>query len=177
MHKPRAEQGYPIGVIRVNVPEAGPDGIWRGGFRQELRGSPVPSSYGSFGLDMTIFRDLSVSALLEYSIGAQLLNQWRARRQVNAFGFRNREAGSLETTYPVYPEIGESLIRNPLTNDAIYPRDPQSVSLLIDGSWIKLRENKPALSCTTLTVQQFVCRGDTFSISQKPNCAAGSPRS
>ena len=136
----RAEQGYPIGVLRVNVPTPGADGVWRGGFVQELRGSPVPTSYGSFGVDMTIFRDLSVSALLEYSIGAQLLNQWRARRQVNAFGFRNREAGSLETTYPVYPEIGESLIRNPLNNDAIYPRDPQSVSLLIDGSWVKLRE-------------------------------------
>ncbi|MCS7013477.1 MAG: carboxypeptidase-like regulatory domain-containing protein [Chloroherpetonaceae bacterium] len=136
----RAEQGYPIGVLRVNVPRPDPDGVWRGSFDLDLRGSPVPSSFGAFGLDMTIFRDLSVSALVEYALGAQLLNQWRARRQVNAFGFRVVEAGSGETTYPVYPEIGESLIRNPLTNNAIYPRDPQSVSLLVDGSWVKFRE-------------------------------------
>ncbi len=136
----RLEENQPVGVIRVNVPRADADGIWRGGSNIALQGSALPTDFGSFGFDMTIMRDLSVTALAEFSLGSQLLNQWRSRRQVNAFGFRQIEAGNGQTSYPVYPEIGATFIRNPLTNNAIYNRDPQSQSLLMSGDWMKIRE-------------------------------------
>ncbi len=147
----RVELNQPVGAIRVNVPRPDADGVWRGGFDQIIAGNPTPSTYGSFGFDMTLFKDLTISAIGEFSLGHQLLNQWRARRQVNVAGTgtlingvpsgrRYSEPGNGETVYLVYQDIARDMIRNPITNNLLYVRDPASTSLLTNADWVKIRE-------------------------------------
>lgn len=70
----RIEEGQPIGVFRLNVPR--PD---RGAGEYDANlvnhgKSPTPKHTGSVSATLTLFRDLRINALADYSYGAYILN-------------------------------------------------------------------------------------------------------
>lgn len=64
----RVEEGYPIGVFRVNVPDG------NGGFNEVLSGTPMPESTGSFGLTARIYKNLTIRGFAEFATGHQFIN-------------------------------------------------------------------------------------------------------
>jgi outer membrane cobalamin receptor len=139
----RLEEGYPVGVFRVNVPipdSTGPNAGQLRGLVQSnvLMGSPLPSLTGSVGFDVTLFKNLTLSIFGEFATGHQVLNQARSRRIVNALAFREINNGI--TTYPVYPDAAALIPKNETTGAPFYDRNTASRYLLQDADWFKLRE-------------------------------------
>ncbi len=70
----RVEEGKPIGIFRLNVPR--PD-LGAGQFDANVldpEKQPTPKYTGSFALGVTLFRDLRLNALAEFSYGGWVLN-------------------------------------------------------------------------------------------------------
>jgi len=124
----RVEQGRPIGVIRVNVPRLEADGTYRGNYDEQFLGNPLPKQTGSVGLDMVVFKNLSITAFGEFAMGHQILNQSLSRQIVNGLNVPG-----------VYPDAVAKL---PASADPARPynRNTASSVLLESGDWIKLRE-------------------------------------
>lgn len=67
----RIEEGYPIGVFRLNVPTGG------GAFNANVldrKYSPTPKYTGSISTSVTLFRDIRITAVGDYAYGHYVLN-------------------------------------------------------------------------------------------------------
>ena len=106
----RVEEGYPVGVFQVNIPTG------NGTFKSALVGNPLPTSFGSFALNFTIYKNLTISSLTEFAFGHQFVNLKKVMRYFN---------GTPETQ-DVVPEG--------------YSFQSASSVWLEDADWIKLRE-------------------------------------
>ncbi|HPN36937.1 MAG TPA: TonB-dependent receptor [Melioribacteraceae bacterium] len=106
----RVEEGYPVGVFQVNVPTG--DGT----YKTELVGNPLPTNFGSFSLNLTLFKNLTISALTEFAFGHQFVNLKNVLRYFNG----------TEDTQTIVPDG--------------YSFQTASNVWLEDADWIKLRE-------------------------------------
>jgi TonB-dependent starch-binding outer membrane protein SusC len=79
----RVEEGYPLGVFRVNVPVKDADGNFTGDYEQKLLGTPLPKQSGSFSFNVTLFRNLTISSLTEFAFGHQVVNLKKTLRYFN----------------------------------------------------------------------------------------------
>jgi len=79
----RVEEGYPLGVFRVNVPIKDASGNYTGRSETKLLGNPMPKQSGSFSLNFTLFKDLYISGLMEYALGHQVVNLKKTLRYFN----------------------------------------------------------------------------------------------
>ncbi len=120
----RVELGRPVGIFRVDVPRLEADGTYKGNSDQVLMGTPLPTRTGSFSFDLTLWKDLSISSLLEFATGNDVLNQSLSRRIING------------TVYP------DELALLPVSTDPAkpYTRNTASSILIQNGAWWKLRE-------------------------------------
>lgn len=124
----RVEEGRPIGVIRVNVPRLEADGTYRGNYDERFLGNPLPKQTGSVGIDIVLFKNLSITGFGEFAFGHQILNQSLSRQIVNGLNVPG-----------LYPEAVAKL---PVSADPARPynRNTASSVLLESGDWMKLRE-------------------------------------
>lgn len=70
----RVEEGYPIGIFRINVPTPEKGAGTYDANVLDPEKQPTPKYTGSFGLSATLFRDLRVNVLADYSYGGWVLN-------------------------------------------------------------------------------------------------------
>lgn len=112
----RVEEGHPVGTFRVNTPVPDADGNYTGDFVTELVGSPMPKQFGSVSLSITLFKDLTISALTEYAFGHKMVNLKKTLRYFNG----------TEDAADVIPDG--------------YNWQSASALWLEDADWIKLRE-------------------------------------
>lgn len=70
----RVEEGYPVGVFQVNIPTGD------GNYQKALVGNPLPTSFGSFSINLTLYKNLTLSALAEYAFGHQFVNMKKLQR-------------------------------------------------------------------------------------------------
>ncbi|MCX6132518.1 MAG: TonB-dependent receptor [Ignavibacteriales bacterium] len=124
----RVEEGKEVGIIRVSKPRLEADGVYRGKFDTVYVGSPVPKNTISFGADVTIFKDLTISGLFEGAWGHFILNQSLSRRIVN--GLANPALYPTETALVPKVEAGSTP----------YNRNSASAVLVEPGDWFKIRE-------------------------------------
>lgn len=131
----RVEEGYPVGVFRVNVPIADADGNFTGAFEEQLTGTPMPKQFGSFGINISLFQDLSISALAEYAFGHKFVNLKKTLRFFSG----------VEDVQEVVPDG--------------YTWQTASTVWMEDADWIKVRE----IAVIYRVPQDFV-RGLTMSL-------------
>jgi TonB-dependent starch-binding outer membrane protein SusC len=124
----RVEEGKQVGIIRVSKPRLEADGTYRGNVDTVYVGSPVPKYTVSFGLDVTLFKDLTISGLLEGAWGNYILNQSLSRRIVN--GLAN----------PALYQKEVALIPVVVPGSTPYNRNTASSVLVQPGDWFKIRE-------------------------------------
>ena len=105
-----------MGVFRVNVPVKDANGNFTGMSEQKLFGNPLPKQTGTFSLNVTLFKDLYITGLLEYAFGHQVVNLKKTLRYFNG---------------------------TPDAENAVpdgYSFESASIVWLEDADWIKLRE-------------------------------------
>ena len=124
----RVEEGKEVGIIRVSKPRLEADGTYRGNVDTVYVGSPVPKYTVSFGLDVTLFKDLTISGLMEGAWGNFILNQSLSRRIVN--GLAN----------PALYQNEVALIPVVAPGSTPYNRNTASSVLVQPGDWFKIRE-------------------------------------
>ncbi|MCE1189907.1 MAG: TonB-dependent receptor, partial [Ignavibacteria bacterium] len=112
----RIEEGHPIGTFRVNVPVADADGVYRGKYTTQLMGTPYPKQQGSLSINMTLFNNLTLTALAEYAFGHQVVNLKKTLRYFNGA-----------------PDAVAAVVDG-------YNFQTDSKAWLEDADWIKLRE-------------------------------------
>jgi len=112
----RVEEGYPLGVFRVNVPIKDADGNYTGDYETKLFGNALPEQSGTFSLNITLFKDINISGLLEYAFGHQIVNLKKTLRYFNG----------AEDAANVVPDG--------------YSFESASIVWLEDADWIKIRE-------------------------------------
>lgn len=135
----RVREGSPVGIIQANQPRIESDGTFKGNFDPVYIGGPTPTKIASLGIEMVLFKDLTISALAEGAFGHYLLNQSYSRRIVNA----------LSALVGNVPGTGTGLYSDIFTrlnwpvnvaNGQYYPRNNASAYMIERGDWIKLRE-------------------------------------
>jgi TonB-dependent SusC/RagA subfamily outer membrane receptor len=135
----QVKQGYAIGTIMAFQPRIESDGTFKGNTDAIYIGGPTPKQTASIGIDIVLFKDLSISALAEGAFGHYVLNQGEARRFVNA----------LSATKSNMPGTGSGLYADIFTmlnwpinaaNGQYIPRNNASAYLIERGDFIKLRE-------------------------------------
>ncbi|HWP82962.1 MAG TPA: TonB-dependent receptor [Bacteroidota bacterium] len=130
----RVEVGKPVGIIRANKPrlEVVDPATGRMGYRgnsdEVFIGSPFPTRTISASAEVTLFRDLTLSGLLEGAWGHYVLNQTISRRMVNALSNPNLYQYVLARIPQVEP------------GSTPYNRNTASAVLVEPGDWFKLRE-------------------------------------
>ncbi|HTY37665.1 MAG TPA: TonB-dependent receptor [Bacteroidota bacterium] len=124
----RVEEGKEVGIIRVSKPHLESDGTYRGRVDTVYVGSPVPKNTVSFGADITILKDITISGLFEGAWGNYILNQSLSRRIVN--GLAN----------PALYQKEASLIPVVAPGSTPYNRNTASSVLVEPGDWFKIRE-------------------------------------
>jgi len=112
----RVEEGYPLGIFRVNVPLKDAEGNYTGEYETRLEGNPIPKQYGSFSFDLTLFKNLTISSLTEFAFGQKFVNLKKTLRYFN----------STEDAAELVPEG--------------YNFETASSVWVEDGDWIKIRE-------------------------------------
>ncbi len=112
----RVEEGHPLGVFRVNVPIQNADGTYTGTYETKLIGTPMPKQSGTFSLNLTLFKDIYISGLMEFAFGHQIVNLKKTLRYFN----------STEDAADAVPEG--------------YSFESASSVWLEDADWIKIRE-------------------------------------
>ncbi len=123
----RVEQGRPVGAFRVNQPRLEADGTYTGNVDVVFTDTAIPKRTGSIGLDMTLFKKLTITGLAEFAYGHVVLNQGLSRMIVNS------QAGDV-----VYPD---AYARIPVSTTATrYDRNTASSVLVEPGDWFKIRE-------------------------------------
>lgn len=124
----RIEEGKPVGVIQAFQPRREADGTYRGNSDIVFPGSPFPTDNISASLDITLFRDITVSGLFEGAWGHYIVNQKTSRRMVNALANPNLYQYILAKLPTVEP------------GSTPYNRNTASSTLVEPGDWFKLRE-------------------------------------
>lgn len=81
------ENGRPIGAVRANRLAQEADGTYRGRFiSNQFNGAQsIPTYFGSLSLEAVIIRDITISALFEYSGGNALINTLQVLRIANNY--------------------------------------------------------------------------------------------
>ncbi|MBN1301856.1 MAG: TonB-dependent receptor [Melioribacteraceae bacterium] len=79
----RVEEGYTLGVFRVNKPIKDAEGNYTGDYETVLEGSPLPKQTGSFSFNVTLFKNLSIRSLTEFAFGHQVVNLKKTLRYFN----------------------------------------------------------------------------------------------
>ena len=79
----RVEEGHPVGTFKVNIPIKDANGNYTGQYETKLMGTPYPKQSGSFALNMTIFNNITISALAEFALGHQVINLKKTLRYFN----------------------------------------------------------------------------------------------
>ncbi|MBN2570774.1 MAG: TonB-dependent receptor [Ignavibacteriales bacterium] len=79
----RMEEGHPVGVFRVNEPIKDENGNYTGEYEEKLVGTPMPTDFGSVSLNITLFKDFTLSGLLEYAFGHDMVNLKKVLRYFN----------------------------------------------------------------------------------------------
>jgi TonB-dependent SusC/RagA subfamily outer membrane receptor len=133
----RVEEGKPVGVIQAFKPrlEVVDPATGRMGYLGNsdivYAGSPFPTRTISASLEMTLFKDFTISGLLEGAWGHYVVNQTISRRMVNAL--------ANPTVYSRYVYV---LDRIPKVEPGSTPynRNTASYVLVEPGDWFKLRE-------------------------------------
>jgi hypothetical protein len=130
----RVELGLPVGVIRANKPRlevvdpaTGRMG-YLGNWDEVFIGSPFPTRTMSFSAELVLFKDLTISGLMEGAWGHYILNQKLSRQIVNALSNPRLYQERLELIPKVEPG------RTP------YNRNTASAVLVEPGDWFKVRE-------------------------------------
>ncbi|MDW8465429.1 MAG: TonB-dependent receptor [Chloroherpetonaceae bacterium] len=136
----RAEEGYPLGVYQVTVPKPDADGQYTGDFTTELYGSPTPTVFGSFGVDFTIFKDLTVSLFGEFAAGHYTLNQALDTRFYQGYRDLIGEPIPSNATPQQRAEISRRNYENGKLPNDNYVTDNASILLVQPADWIKIRE-------------------------------------
>jgi TonB-dependent SusC/RagA subfamily outer membrane receptor len=130
----RVELGLPVGVIRANKPrlEVVDPATGRMGYLgnsdEVFIGSPFPTRTMSFSAELVLFKDLTISGLMEGAWGHYILNQKLSRQIVNALSNPNLYQERLALIPKVEPG------RTP------YNRNTASAVLVEPGDWFKIRE-------------------------------------
>ncbi|MFN3386585.1 MAG: carboxypeptidase-like regulatory domain-containing protein [Candidatus Thermochlorobacter sp.] len=121
--------GRPIGAIRANRLAQEVDGTYRGRFiSNQFNGAQsIPTYFGSLTLEAVIIRDITVSALFEYSGGNALVNTLQVLRIAN--GYPDALA-----RVPGYVSFSQNAVVNP-ANFAAY-----GAFFAEDARWIKWRD-------------------------------------
>jgi TonB-dependent starch-binding outer membrane protein SusC len=112
----RVEEGYPLGVFRINVPIKDASGNYSGDYETKLFGNALPEQTGTFSLNVTLFKDINIYGLLEYAFGHQIVNLKKTLRYFNG----------AEDAANAVPEG--------------YSFESASSVWLEDADWIKIRE-------------------------------------
>lgn len=112
----RVEEGHPVGTFRVNIPIKDADGNYSGKYETKLMGTPYPKQSGNFAINMTIFNNITITALAEFALGHQVINLKKTLRYFN---------GAPDAVSAV-PEG--------------YNFQTASVVWLEDADWVKIRE-------------------------------------
>ncbi len=136
----RAEEGRPLGAYQVTVPIADEDGQFTGNFRTELFGSPTPTVIGSFGVDMTIFKDLTVTIFGEFAGGHYTLNQALDTRFYQGYNDLIGDPIPDNATPQQQGEISRRNFENGKLPNDNYVTDNASILLVQPANWIKIRE-------------------------------------
>lgn len=79
----RVEEGHPVGTFKVNIPIKDADGNYSGKYETKLMGTPYPKQSGNFALNMTLFNNITISALAEFALGHQVINLKKTLRYFN----------------------------------------------------------------------------------------------
>ncbi|MDX2127880.1 MAG: TonB-dependent receptor [Chloroherpetonaceae bacterium] len=118
-----------IGAIRANRLAQEADGTYRGRFiANQFNGAQsIPTRFGSVGFDAIIMKDLTISALLEYSWGNALVNTQQVLRIAN---------GYLDALSTVPGFV--SLTQNSVTNPSSFAN--YGSFFVEDARWVKLRD-------------------------------------
>lgn len=133
----QVKQGSPVGIIRVSQPRIEADGTYKGNADLVYLGGPTPTKIASLGVEMVLFKDLTISVLAEGAFGHYVLNQSLSRRIVNALGAL---VGNLPGTGSgLYADVLSRVPTNSVTGQ-YYSRNAASSVLAERGDWIKMRE-------------------------------------
>ncbi len=117
----RVELNQPVGVFRVNRPIKEADGTYSGKYEERVFiGTSVPTQTGSFGLDFTIFQDVTMSIFSEFAFGHYILNTTLALR-MNA-------------------QYADALEKLPKSTGTPYNYSSASSILVEKADWFKVRE-------------------------------------
>jgi TonB-dependent starch-binding outer membrane protein SusC len=135
----QVKQGYAIGTIMAFSPRIESDGTFKANTDSKYIGGPTPTKTASVGIDLVLFKDLSISALAEGAFGHYVLNQGEARRLVNALSALTSNTPG--TGNGLYSSIFTQL-NWPVNaaNGQYIPRNNASAYLIERGDFIKLRE-------------------------------------
>lgn len=128
----RVREGSPVGIVQASQPRLESDGTYHGNADIVYVGSPTPTSTASIGFDLTLFRDLSISAFAEGAFGHYILNQSLSRRIVNATATVGRPLAVYQEDYARLPVVAAGY--------TAYTRNTASSILVEHGDWIKVRE-------------------------------------
>lgn len=79
----RIEEGHPVGTFRITVPVKDANGNYTGAYETKLAGTPYPKQSGNFALNMTIYNNLTITALAEFAFGHQVINLKKTLRYFN----------------------------------------------------------------------------------------------
>jgi TonB-dependent starch-binding outer membrane protein SusC len=115
-------QGEPIGIFRYTEPVAEADGTYAGNYKYVYGGVPTPKQTGSLGIDITLFKNLSISAFGEFALGHNIINHILSRRVVG--GYPDAVAKLPTSTNPNNP----------------YTRNTAGIIFVEKGDWYKIRE-------------------------------------
>ncbi|MFH0988416.1 MAG: TonB-dependent receptor [bacterium] len=124
----RAHVGSPVGTIRAVKPRLEADGTYRGNSDEVYVGTPTPTLTTSFGGDIVLFKDISITTLFEGAFGHYIINQSLSRKMVNALA------------NPVLYQEVIALIPKVETGSVAYNRNTASYYLVEKGDWLKWRE-------------------------------------
>lgn len=136
----RAEEGRPLGAYQVTVPKPDEDGQFTGDFTTELYGSPTPTVIGSFGLDLTLFKDFTFSVFGEFAAGHYTLNQALDTRFYQGYNDLIGEPIPDNATPQQQAEISRRNYENGKLPNDNYVTDNASILLVQPADWIKIRE-------------------------------------
>jgi len=136
----RAEEGRPLGTYQVTVPKPDEDGQYTGDFTVELYGSPTPTVIGSFGIDLTLFKDFTFSMFGEFAAGHYTLNQALDTRFYQGYNDLIGEPIPSNATPQQQAEISRRNFENGKLPNDNYVTDNASILLVQPADWIKIRE-------------------------------------
>jgi hypothetical protein len=146
----RVEEGYPIGIFRINVPTPEKGAGTYDANVLDPEKQPTPKYTGSVGLNITLFRDLRINTFADYSYGGWVLNTGSVLR---FFDNLQPDAAKVPPGY------------NFTTASSVW---------LEKANWIKIREISARYQLPSSLYESFNLRGLAVNVSVR-NVAAFTP--